>query len=231
MTNRTKDKLIIFFVKSADTGHVKTRLADRIGDNLATELYKSFALDTLAFVTKLKANLQIHFWPEDKKNQLESWIGTQYDLTPQKGQGLGQRMKNAFLHAFENDFNRVIIIGSDSPDLPSEFIDQAFEELKSYDAVIGPAIDGGYYLIGFTKNSFCSQSFENITWSSQLVLDQTLEILKKHNKKIFLLPGWNDIDTADDLKALIIRSKNTDFENSKTFHYLVKNNLGDTENV
>jgi hypothetical protein len=224
MDNKTKDKLILFFIKSPVSGQVKTRLAEQTGQEHAAELYKLFVLDLLESLKRLKTNFQIHYLPSNQKDEIKNWLGPQYDFTVQKGNDLGERMKNAFSNAFENNFNRVIIIGSDCPDLPPEFISQAFSELESYDAVIGPAIDGGYYLIGLTKNSFTPQAFENITWSSQLVLDQTIDILKKHNKKIFLLPAWNDIDTAEDLKILLQKSKNTEFENSKTFLYLIKNN-------
>jgi glycosyltransferase A (GT-A) superfamily protein (DUF2064 family) len=111
-------------------------------------------------------------------------------------------MRNAFIEAFEMGFRRVVLIGSDIPDLPLDFIEEAFTSLKESDVVIGPAYDGGYYLIGFKDKTFSPQIFEGITWGTKNVFDQTMKKLKRSRRVVHILPYHRDIDTMDDLRNL-----------------------------
>jgi rSAM/selenodomain-associated transferase 1 len=221
----SKKECILLFVKFPHRGLVKTRLAEKISPQFATELYKNFVLDTIKMLSGLPQDLKIFFDPPNDEDNFKNWLGSSYDYAPQQGSDLGQKMKNAFHHVFTEGFSKAVAIGSDSPDLPKEYIDLAFKAIDSHDAVIGPAGDGGYYLLGFSKESFLMEAFEDIEWSSSDVCDQTVNIMERRSKKVYLLPQWYDVDTPADLKALVMRNKNSAFRQSETLSYLIKNNF------
>jgi hypothetical protein len=193
---------------------------------MAAGLYRNFVMDNLATMNSLDLNLRIVFDPSDSKDLFQQWLGKEYSYIPQSGRDLGLRMKNAFSQAFNEGFDSVVVIGSDTPDLPAEYLELAFDALDTNDVVIGPSNDGGYYLMGFTRKSFLPGAFEKITWSSNKVFEQTVNILKQHEQRLYLLPKWHDIDTLADLEALEKRNKNTAFKGSKTFKYLNAEYLG-----
>ncbi|MHC4456099.1 MAG: TIGR04282 family arsenosugar biosynthesis glycosyltransferase [Planctomycetota bacterium] len=222
---------ILFFVKFPASGLVKTRLAEQLGEETATCLYKGFVTDILENLLNLKVNFDIFFAPSDAQQKFCLWLGNKYSYIPQTGDNLGEKMKNAFEHAFTNNCTRVIIIGSDSPDLPAEFFNRSFKALESHDAIVGPSGDGGYYLIGFSKDAFLSEAFESVAWSTPQVCEQTLNILKKHERDVYLLPQWYDVDTLDDLKTIVSRNVNTAFNKSKTFRYLTSSKFWSEVNV
>jgi rSAM/selenodomain-associated transferase 1 len=218
--NHADKRCILLFVKYPEKGMVKKRLSEEIGADAAVALYKNFVLDLLASVKGLSIPLWICFYPEDHSEKFSLWLGAQYRFIPQKGKDLGERMKNAFSHAFYHGFRKVILIGSDIPDLPNDFIDSAFLSLATSDAVIGPSHDGGYYLIGFGSDLFVPEIFEGITWGSNTVLQETLEILRLKGKKVHSLPEWGDVDTLSDLRDLQKRNQNTFFSHSGTMAYI-----------
>jgi rSAM/selenodomain-associated transferase 1 len=218
--NEASEKCILLFVKHPASGKVMTRLAEHVGQDIATDLYKSFVADILTTLHALSVNFKIVFFPPDAENQFQQWLGEGYSYSPQIGKNLGQRMKNAFLQAFSDGFRKVVLIGSDLPDLPAEYLELGFKALETNDVVLGPSSDGGYYLIGFAKEAFLPDVFEGITWSSADVFEQTLNILKKHEQRVYLLPQWHDVDTLTDLKSLVRRNRNTTFQKSATICYL-----------
>jgi rSAM/selenodomain-associated transferase 1 len=116
------------------------------------------------------------------------------------GENLGERMKNGFLEAFSMNFKRVVLIGSDIPDLPLEFIEEAFTSLLEKDAVIGPSTDGGYYLIGFKDKSFSPRVFEGIPWSTKRVFEETMNVSKQEELLVHTLQPLTEIDTIEDLR-------------------------------
>ncbi|MEC4678364.1 MAG: TIGR04282 family arsenosugar biosynthesis glycosyltransferase, partial [Nitrospirota bacterium] len=135
--------------------------------------------------------------------------GEEYDLRfiLQKGNDLGERMHNAFLWGFENGFEKIVIIGCDSPTLPPDLIRQAFEQLSNTDLVVGPGLDGGYYLIGAPQITAAKQQgfsalFTGINWGTESVLTKTLEKLNTQKYNYDLLPFWYDIDQPSDLVFL-----------------------------
>lgn len=215
--NGENENCILLFVKYPVAGQVKTRLAEHVGQNVATDLYKSFVADILTTLHTLSVNFKIVFCPPDAENQFQQWLGEKYSYAPQIGLDLGQRMKNAFLQAFNEGFNKVVIIGSDSPDLPAEYLELAFKAFKTNDVVLGPSSDGGYYLIGFVKDKFSPEVFERICWSTENVFEQTINTLKHSKHKLYVLPLWHDIDTSADLNELIKRNRRTAFNQSETF--------------
>ena len=222
MKRDNQDALILFFIKYPEPGEVKTRLAETIGSEKAVQLYRNFILDLLAKLESTRLHFAICFYPEQKKALLMEWLGEGYEYIPQKGVDLGERMAAAFLDAFAGGYRRVILMGGDFPDLPRPFFEKALGALNTHDAVIGPAIDGGYYLIGFNQETFFRQAFEGIHWSTEGVFRQTLSILKAYRRRVYVLPAWNDIDTIEDLRHLIERSEDSGFTSSRTMSFLSK---------
>ncbi|MHC4116147.1 MAG: TIGR04282 family arsenosugar biosynthesis glycosyltransferase [Planctomycetota bacterium] len=220
--NTDRSNCILLFVKSPITGKVKTRLAAEIGHEAAIGLYTCFVEDLVAMVEEFGGALRLCFDPPEAKSDLLQWLGEQYSYSPQEGDELGEKLKNAFAAAFAQGFSKVVAIGSDSPDLPEDFLRQAFEQLESHDAVIGPSSDGGYYLIGFSAGSFVGEAFDNIAWSTSAVCDQTQMRLRTLELNVHLLPLWHDVDTRSDLESLAARNENTSFGLSRTFAFIRK---------
>ena len=199
---KSDDRCLLFFIKSPEKGKVKSRLASVIGDKPAANLYRDFITQMLSTLRRGDFPFYICFYPKNALKGLREWLGGQYQYIPQKGKDLGERMRNGFIGAFEIGFRRVVLIGSDIPDLPLEFVEEAFTSLKKKDAVIGPALDGGYYLIGFKDKTFSPQVFEGMAWGTETVFGETMNILKKLMQNVHTLPYRRDIDTIEDLRKL-----------------------------
>jgi rSAM/selenodomain-associated transferase 1 len=191
------DRLIIF-VRNLEKGKVKTRLAKSIGDEQAMHLYHKMLLYTKEVTKVLNAEKFVYYSEHIQHNDL--WDNMLFNKQLQEGSDLGERMQNAFAAAFIEGKQRVIIIGSDCIELETYMIKEAFAVLENNDVVLGPAKDGGYYLIGMRK--FLPTLFEGKTWGSQDLLMDTLLDLKKMSAKYYLLKTLNDIDTIEDLEAL-----------------------------
>jgi rSAM/selenodomain-associated transferase 1 len=146
--------------------------------------------------------LYICFFPNNAQTPIRNWLGREYRYMPQNGKDLGERMKNGFIDGFALGYKRIVLIGSDIPDLPMRHIEEAFESLKKMDAAIGPAYDGGYYLIGFKDMAFFPQVFEGIAWGTKNVFGETMKKFKRSRRVVYTLPYQRDIDTAEDLKRL-----------------------------
>ena len=189
----TKDLLIVF-VKNMVLGKVKTRLANTIGNQAAFEVYKELVAVTEKATQTLKADVHIYFSDVVIDGK---WLNAH--KTTQKGKDLGERMKNAFKEGFENGYERIVLIGSDLPDINATLIAEGFKALNQTDCVFGPAKDGGYYLIGLNKmHDFI---FENKPWSQPNLLEETLSELNSKHVKYNTLMTLNDIDTLEDLLA------------------------------
>jgi uncharacterized protein len=200
------NQLIIVFLRAPEPGQVKSRLARHIGPEPALSLYRHFVHDTLETVNALGIPVQICFYPAAKREAVISWLGSGYTYLDQSGDHLGQRMATAFIRAFESGPDRAVLIGTDIPDLPGSIIAEAFNALNSHDAVIGPAADGGYYLIGFNANGFLPAIFDGIAWGHPDVFARTLEIFKKHKTPLHQVPMWQDIDEYEDLLSYAQRN-------------------------
>jgi len=196
------NRCLLFFIKNPEKGKVKTRVASAIGDKMAMKLYRRFLLEMLSTLNKGTFLFYLCFHPENSLNDLKDWLGDHYLYTPQMGENIGQRMKNGFVEAFSMNFKRVVLIGSDIPDLPLEFIEEAFNSLGEKDAVIGPSLDGGYYLIGFRDKTFSPQVFDGIPWSTEKVFEETMKVLEKERLMVHILKPLKDIDTIEDLRNL-----------------------------
>ncbi|HXW69332.1 MAG TPA: TIGR04282 family arsenosugar biosynthesis glycosyltransferase [Dissulfurispiraceae bacterium] len=193
---------ILLFIKSPEKGKVKSRLAKTIGEDAALDAYKCLVNCTLE---NLKAGcylLKLYFYPPDSGAIIKSWLGNAYYYAPQQGTGLGDRMKSAFVQAFSEGLEKVLVIGSDIPDLSIPLIDEAFVALDTSDAVIGPANDGGYYLIGFNRGNFLPDIFQGIEWSTDSVFNQTMKVFGKSSLKVHVLTELTDVDTYEDLLSV-----------------------------
>lgn len=192
----TKNKnLLMIFVKNRQPGKVKTRLAETLGNNKALEIYKKLILHTLHVAEKIDVEREI--WYSDFKGN-DQWGENKFQKKLQVGDDLGVRMKNAFEEGFKNGAKNVVIIGSDCISITPSHIRNAFACLEGSDAVIGPAEDGGYYLLGLSK--MIPELFEDINWSTKTVFDQTVQALRSNNHSHETLETLNDIDTESDLE-------------------------------
>lgn len=189
-----QENLIIIFARNPKLGKVKTRLAKTIGDFAALETYKILMKHTANVVEKSNAE-KIVFYSEYIDNN-DVWAKIKCKKVKQSEGDLGEKMQTAFEYAFELGHKKIVIIGSDVYSLKTEHIDSAFTQLETHDVVIGPAHDGGYYLLGL--NFIIPELFEQKKWGTSSVLENTLADLNELN--VTLLEPLNDIDTYEDLK-------------------------------
>lgn len=218
---------LLIFVKYPEKGKVKSRLARHIGQEAALNLYRNFVLDLLQTVRGTAHPFRICYDPPEAREEMMSWLGRDYLYMPQRGCDLGEKMKNALSDVFTSGFSKAVLIGSDIPDLTTEVINEAFEALEAQDAVLGPAFDGGYYLIGFRKMTFLPDIFTGIPWGTDRVFRQTVDILEGFKRTIHTLSEWRDVDTMDDLRDLFARNKDGDFRRSGTISYILQKRIMD----
>jgi hypothetical protein len=188
---------LIIFIKNPELGKVKTRLAKSIGNQKALEVYEILQEKTRE--VSLGVNAQRFLFYSEEVNLKDGWLDTNFIKRLQDNGGLGDRMEMAFRTVFENGAQKAIIIGSDCYDITPELIELAYQKLDDSDTVIGPANDGGYYLIGMKKNQ--PDLFQDMTWSTETVFQNTIDKITKLNRTFKALPTLIDIDTEEDLLA------------------------------
>ncbi|MCH2489274.1 MAG: TIGR04282 family arsenosugar biosynthesis glycosyltransferase [Flavobacteriales bacterium] len=193
---KTSKSALIIFTRNPELGKCKTRLAATVGDESALNIY-CFLLDHTVAITSPLTVDKFVFYSEALRKE-DRWDTSIFRKKTQKGDDLGQRMHNAFVEIFELGYEQAIIIGSDMYDLSSEELALAFTELNTHDFVVGPAKDGGYYLLGMTQPN--EALFQNKKWGSDTVLEATMTNLKDQNYK--LLAEKNDIDYFEDVKDI-----------------------------
>lgn len=207
--------LVIVFVKEPKKGFVKTRLAKTIGEDITLDIYKLFVKD---IIDNLKTNcFDFKLCAYPTLDLVNRSFGD-FDNFLQVDGDLGAKMSSAFEKQFDKGYEKIVLIGSDTPHIPKEYYDEAFTSLDINDIVLGPSLDGGYYLIAFNKSTFYKGVFEDITWSTDKVFDQTLQRL--HKRRVYLLKELNDIDDMDDLKNFFERYKESYFKDSLTMEFL-----------
>jgi rSAM/selenodomain-associated transferase 1 len=197
------DNAILIFAKKPVPGNVKTRMTPPLSAKEASDLYTSMMLDVLDKCRRLKtADLFLSYDNSPGTREFFISLVVNETLIPQDGEGLGERLENAFAHAFSQQYRQVVVMGSDSPDLPLRFIEDAFRLLEGggQDAVFGPTEDGGYYLLGLTSPQ--PLLFRDIPWSTHKVLEASLAKCSEAGLRSELLPRWYDLDTTDDLARL-----------------------------
>lgn len=189
---------LIIFIKNPKLGKVKTRLAATVGDEKALSIYKKLLSFTQKLAISLPCERMLFYSDEIEAN--DDWSNVFFQKNKQYGNDLGERMKNAFCEVLLTS-KKAIIIGSDCAELTKEILENAFEALEKNDFVIGPAEDGGYYLLGM--NHFEPTIFENINWSTAEVLSKTIEKIARLEKKVAFMPTLSDIDNEEDWKKIV----------------------------
>ncbi len=211
---------LIIFVKAPGAATVKSRLAKAIGEENARMLYRHFVADILETMGRGPFDVRLFFYPPDQQESVAAWLGHDRPCEPQEGSDLGERMSHAFRKIFSEGYDSLLLIGSDLPDLPATIVEAGFAALGTNDCVIGPAADGGYYLIGFKAAAFLPDAFMEIPWGSDSVCESTCRIIKAKGLRLAILPCWRDIDTIEDLKAFIASRNGTSPAGTATLRFI-----------
>ena len=201
---------LVIFMKAPRSGAVKTRMIPWLSPEEAADLYCALIQDTAAIASQVAgATTHIAFTPADAQPVLRELIDDEtIQWFLQQGDDLGDRLKLAFQKIFHEGWERAVIIGSDSPLLPPGYIEQAFDALNSVDVVLGPASDGGYYLIGLARSarvlSCYHHIFDHITWSTEKVYEQTVQAIRQYDLSQSDLNTWGDVDQKADLIRIAV---------------------------
>lgn len=196
----SKHNTLVVVAKRPLPGQTKTRLCPPLSYAQAADLYECFLRDTLDLMHQVRdVQPVIGFLPEDARNYFQH-LAPDMQLTCQSGNSLGERLDHLLTEALLNGSQRAVVMDSDSPTLPAEYITQAFDHLADADVVIGPTRDGGYYLIGIKEPQ--PHLLRDVQMSTPDVLADTLALAKATGLTVSLLPAWYDVDTIDDLYSL-----------------------------
>lgn len=190
---------LIVFVKEPRPGAVKTRLAAVLGDERAAQLYRTLAEEEIRRTAPARDEYErlFFFTPAESRPALERWLPGE-TLLPQEGNDLGARMSNAFDTAFRRVARRAAIIGTDVPWVSRELVREALLALDDHEVVVGPARDGGYYLLALDRPQ--PALFEGIEWGTPSVLSATAERAAVLGLRLSVLEGLSDIDTLEDVR-------------------------------
>ncbi len=216
----TDERRVILFVKLPERGKVKSRLSRDMDWDFVLHLYECMVQDTVTMLKRSRTPFLICFDPPGALERMQDWLGREYSYSPQTGNDLGERMENAFVQAFREGVDKALLIGSDIPGLSRAVIAEALESLSSHDAVIGPARDGGYYLIGFKKSGFEASVFRDMIWSTETVYRETIRRLRGKKREVSILPQCIDVDTKEDLKTLLSQMRKQGTPDSQTLLFL-----------
>jgi uncharacterized protein len=219
---------ILLFLKYPEPEKVKSRLSKELGVTTALHFYHCFVADVLTTIRALNLPIVICYSPANSKQKFKKWLGKYYLFINAQGESFGQKLQYCFQNAFRKGFHQVILVASDNPDIPKEYLTEAICSLQLNDVVIGPCDDGGYYLLGFTKKGFTPIVFDDIPWSTPHVFQKTFDILQEKKRVTHILPTWYDIDTFEDLLKFYNRNKDSPLDSLTTMTaldtYLKKNN-------
>ena len=188
--------LLLILTRNPELGKCKTRLAVKVGNEAALEIYTFLLNHTVSFTKNLDVEKWVFYSETIWENDM--WDPKIYQKKLQLGNDLGERMLNAFQEGFHSGFEKICIIGSDMYHLSQTDLEEAFFQLNDHDYVVGPAEDGGYYLLGM--KSFKKEVFHNKSWGTDTVLSNTLKDLETGS--IFMLPVKNDVDYYEDIKDI-----------------------------
>ena len=202
---------LIVFVKNPIPGAVKTRLQVRYAPEQVAALYAAFVRDVLARVESIDSDQRvIAFDPPDAEFEVRALFGggkVQWQHVPQVQDDLGVRMREALVQQLDAGVSAAVLIGTDIPSLPAHHITQAFDLLRTKDVVLGPSIDGGYYLVGVSRST--PEIFEDVEWSTPSVLSQTIDRVQRAGRTLGLVSPWFDVDTPEDLDFLLAHARAT----------------------
>lgn len=201
--NAGGDQRLIVFVKAPRAGFVKTRLAESIGPEKASAVYGQLVTRLLARLGR-PGPVQLRFTPDAAAPEIKPWLRSRWTVAPQGSGDLGQRLERAFAEAFRTGAQRVVVIGSDCPEVSADDIEAAWAALRKFDLVLGPATDGGYWLVGLPSPR--RELFREIPWSSARVLHETLTRAQESGLKVHLLRELSDVDTIEDWNAFLAKN-------------------------
>ncbi|MBT6119950.1 glycosyltransferase [bacterium] len=199
---------LIVFLKYPTIGDVKSRLGNETSMTFSSSIYKKFTSDILNTLTINKIEPIIYAKKNKSLNDYKEWLGTSFKIKFQCAGNLGDKLIHACKQEFKNGYSKLIVIGTDCPQISGSLIHKAMDYLTRSDTVIGPAFDGGYYLIGLNKKAFFDDMFNDINWSTESVFNETKKKILSHNRTLHILPKLSDIDTLQDLSNLISTQKN-----------------------
>ena len=194
-------RTIIIMAKVPSAGNVKTRLQPFLSSDECTALSKAFLQDAVKKAKTVCENVILAYSPPAEINALKKILPSQNPFIEQTGRDLGEKMFNAFKFVFEDQTDAVVMIGTDSPTFPIDYIEQAFEFLETNsDVVLGKTEDGGFYLIGLRK--LPERIFENVAWSSPETFEQIFENIHRLRLHLREVPSWYDVDEREDFEKL-----------------------------
>jgi rSAM/selenodomain-associated transferase 1 len=194
------NRALLVIAKRPTPSQTKTRLNPPLLPGEASKLYECFLRDTLDLArTVPRVTRLIAYAPPHEADYFKQ-LAPDFDLVPQIGNNLGERLDNALTHCLSGGFDQAVIMDSDSPTLPSTYVARAFGLLEQADVVLGPCDDGGYYLIGVTRPQ--SRLLRQVQMSTPNVLRDTLALAEQGGLHVALLPPWYDVDTIGDLRRM-----------------------------
>lgn len=192
---------VVIMAKAPFPNEAKTRLTPPLEPEMASYLYHSFLLDKIEQVKSIEGVYPfIVYTPETAEAFFQEIMPPGFSLISQSGADLGERLANTSESLFEQGFEKVVMLDSDTPNLPPEYIREGLRRLDEADIVLGPCEDGGYYLIGMKASQ--PQLFKGIPWSTSRVMDLTVENADSLGLVVSLLDRWYDVDTVEDLRRL-----------------------------
>ena len=210
MQNKKQENVLIVFVKYPEPGKVKTRIARDLGTERAAKIYSHMARSIIEKVWRAETyRTVIYFDPPDRETDIRAWLGinnVSYEV--QSPGTLGDKMSKAIETVFSEGAEKAVLIGTDVPEITAELIRTAFSMLESTEVVLGPTEDGGYYLIGLQM--FEPQLFKNIDWSTDVVFNQSLGLIKEQNLSYRIIDSLKDVDTAEDVDPLLLEQLETE---------------------
>jgi rSAM/selenodomain-associated transferase 1 len=194
---------VAIMAKAPRAGEVKTRLCPPLSHPEAAELYRCFLLDKIAQVNALQMTMPVvSYTPSEAQQWFEDLTPSHFMLLPQRGDDLGARILSTFDRLFQHGYTQVMVIDSDTPTLPSAYLEQALELMaeRHNDVVLGPTEDGGYYLIGLRRAH--PELFEHMPWSTSQVFPETRRRSLQYGLTVACTAYWYDVDMPDDLRRL-----------------------------
>lgn len=199
------DRLLVF-AKAPASGRVKTRLTPPLPPDEAAALYEACLRDVVALCARERARVELWFHDE---NHAAAYFAAEFPHLIQSSQSaghLGEKMRDAFDRSFADGAQRTLIVGSDVPTMPEAVLNTAVGALREAEMVIGPTLDGGYYLIGFSREAWAGARslFDDVAWSTDLVFRTTVDRASQAQLRMHVLPGWYDVDTMDDLRQALL---------------------------
>lgn len=197
---------VLVFAKAPAAGLVKTRLTPPLPPDEAASLYEACLRDVVARCARERARVELWYHADNFAAEYFPREFPHLLLNRQSEGQLGEKLRAAFAHSFADGAQHVVIIGSDAPTLPDSILNAAFDQIRDADMVIGPTLDGGYYLVGLTNSAWprAETVFHDIAWSTEAVFRSTIDRAVQAALAMRVLPGWYDVDTIADLRQALI---------------------------